>query len=130
HPQYSTSGLLFLASATYGVIGERSGLKADQVYEQRVEQALTAIAGHTAKYGMATADLLDMMARHGPDYLHVVSSYEEPAVRLNLERGKELRWPLAFVFPSEGTFWSNHPYCVLDGADWVTAEQAEGARMF
>jgi Ca-activated chloride channel family protein len=41
-----------------------------------------------------------------------------------------LRWPLVFVFPSEGTFWSDHPYCILEGTDWVTGEQAEAARLF
>ncbi len=38
--------------------------------------------------------------------------------------------PLAFIFPAEGTFWSDHPYCILDRADWVTPEMAEAARLF
>ena len=37
---------------------------------------------------------------------------------------------MVFVFPSEGTFWSSHPYCVMDKTDWVTAEQAEAANQF
>ena len=79
---------------------------------------------------MVTTDLFNMMARQGPDYLHAIAAFEEGVVRLNLERGKDLRWPLVFVFPSEGTFWSDHPYCVLDGTDWVTAEQADVAHQF
>ncbi len=130
HPQYSNAGLLFLTSSIYGITGRTGGLKAEQVYEPRVEQALGAMAQHTAKYGMLTTDLFDMMARHGPDYLHAISAFEEGTVRMNLERAKELRWPLVFLFPSEGTFWSGQPYCVLDGTEWVNDEQAEAARMF
>lgn len=130
HPQYSNAGLLFLTSAIYGIMGQTSGLKAEQVYEPGVEQALGTMAQHTSKYGMLTTDLFDMMARHGPDYLHAISAFEEGTVRMNLERAKDLRWPLVFLFPSEGTFWSGQPYCILDGTDWVNEEQAEAARMF
>ncbi len=130
HPQYSNAGLLFLTSAIYGITGQTGGLKAEQVYEPRVEQALGTMAQHTSKYGMLTTDLFDMMARHGPDYLHAISAFEEGTVRMNLERAKELRWPLVFLFPSEGTFWSGQPYCILDGTDWVNEEQAEAARLF
>ncbi|MEQ1521067.1 MAG: VWA domain-containing protein [Aestuariivirga sp.] len=130
HPQYSSAGLLFLTSVIYGLTGQTSGLKAEQIYDQRVEHALSAIAKHTAKYGMVTTDLFKLMAQQGPDFLHVVAAFEEGVVRFNLEHGQELRWPLVFVFPSEGTFWSEHPYCILDGTDWVSPEQAEAARLF
>jgi len=130
HPKYSSAGLLFLTSVVYGITGQTNGLKAAQVYEPRVEQALSALAQNTSKYGMVTTDLFNLMAQHGPDYLHAVAAFEEGVVRFNLEHGQELRWPLAFVFPSEGTFWSNHPYCILDGTEWVSQEQAEAARQF
>ena len=51
-------------------------------------------------------------------------------MRFNVERQDELRFPLAFIFPQEGTFWSDHPYCILDGAPWVDAPQAEAAQWF
>lgn len=130
HPQYSSAGLLFLASAIYALTGQTNGLKSDQIYEPRVAEALAAIARHTSKYGMVTTDLFDMMARHGPAYLHAVAAFEEGTVRLNLERAKDLRWPLVFVFPAEGTFWSDHPYCILDGTDWVSDQQATAAEQF
>jgi Ca-activated chloride channel family protein len=130
HPQYSSAGLLFLASVIYATTGKTAGITADDIYAPEVEAALTTLAQNTAKYGMVTTDLLSNMARGGPAFLHVTSAFEEGAVRFNVERGAELRWPLAFVFPKEGTFWSDHPYCILDGAPWVTPEQAEAARLF
>lgn len=130
HPQYSSAGLLFVTSIVYGSLGQTGTLKAEQVYEPAVQQALLAMAQNTSKYGMVTTDLFDMMARLGPDYLQVLSAFEEGTVRLNLERSADLRWPLVFLFPSEGTFWSDHPYCILDGTPWVSKEQAEAATQF
>jgi Ca-activated chloride channel family protein len=55
---------------------------------------------------------------------------EADTVRFNVERGDELQFPLAFIFPSGGTIWADHPYCILDNADWVSEEQAEAAAIF
>jgi Ca-activated chloride channel family protein len=101
-----------------------------EIYSPEVETGMRTLARNTSKYGMISTDLLRLMAQHGPQYLHAVSAFEEGTVRLNLERGDELRWPVVFIFPSEGTFWSSHPYCILDGADWVDEEQAEAAKIF
>ncbi len=130
NPQYSSNGILFLASAIYAITGKTQGLEAQDIYEPRVEQALRTLAQNTSKYGMISTDLLNLMAKNGPQFLHAASAFEEGVVRLNAERGKDLRWPMVFLFPADGTFWSDHPYCILDGTSWVSAEQAEAARLF
>jgi Ca-activated chloride channel family protein len=130
HPQYSSAGLLFLASVIYAQLGITSGLTTEAVYSKPVTDALATLAGNTSKYGMVTTDLLSKMASGGPDFLHVSAAFEEGTVRFNLEHADELRWPLAFVFPKEGTFWSDHPYCILDQSGWVNTEEAEAARLF
>ena len=130
HPKYSSAGMLYMASFVYGVIGKTSGLTAEDVYDPKVETAMRTLAQNTSKYGMISTDLLRLMARNGPQFLHAVSAFEEGTVRLNLERGDELRWPVVFIFPSEGTFWSSHPFCILDGADWVDDERVEAANLF
>jgi Ca-activated chloride channel family protein len=130
HPQYSSAGFLFLTSAIYATAGKTSGLTSGLVYEPAVEKSLVALAHNTSKYGLLSTELLTLMAQQGPAFLHAVSAFEEGAVRLNVERASELRWPIVFVFPQEGTFWGDHPFCILDGADWVTPEQQEAARLF
>jgi Ca-activated chloride channel family protein len=69
------------------------------------------------------------MIVRGPNYLHAVTTSEAEMLKTNEERAGELRFQLAFIFPAEGTFWSEHPYCLLD-ADWVSDEQAEAAVIF
>ncbi len=130
HPRYSNAGLLTMTSFVYAMTGKTDDLTAAEVYASDVENALKALAQNTSKYGMITTDLLRLMALQGPRYLHAVATFESDTVRLNLDRGDELRFPLAFIFPSEGTFWGNHPYCILDKAEWVSDDQAEAAAIF
>jgi Ca-activated chloride channel family protein len=130
HPQYSSAGLLFLAQVIYAVTGKTQGITAADIYAPQVQTALETLAANTSKYGMITTDLLTSMAQQGPAYLHVASAFEEGSMRMNAEKAAQLRWPLAFIFPAEGTFWSEHPYCILDGSGWVKPEEAEAARMF
>jgi Ca-activated chloride channel family protein len=129
-PQYSSAGLLFFSSAIYAITGKTKGLDSKEIYAPEVESGLRTLAQNTSKYGMISTDLLNLMARNGPQFLHAASAFEEGVVRVNVERSKDLRWPLVFLFPADGTFWGDHPYCILDGASWVTAAQAEGARAF
>ena len=130
HPKYSNAGLLTMTSFVYGMSGKAGTLKAADVYAPEVETALRVLAQNTSKYGMITTNLLRLMAQQGPGFLHAVATFESDTVRLNLERRDELRFPVAFIFPSEGTFWGNHPYCILDKAEWVNKEQAEAAAIF
>ena len=130
HPQYSSAGLLFLASVIYATTGKTDGISVDDIYSPEVEAALRSLAQNTSKYGMVTTDLLNSMAKFGPSFLHVTSAFEEGTVRFNLERQADLRWPLAFIFPQEGTFWSDHPFCILDKSGWVSPEQAEATTLF
>ena len=130
HPLYSSAGMLFLSAFSYGISGKTAELSAADIYEQDVKAAFKKLAQNTSKYGMISTDLLRMMAEHGPSFLHAVSAFEEGTVRLNLERASELRFPVAFIFPEEGTFWSSHPYCIMDYADWVNDDQVEAAQIF
>lgn len=128
HPAYANSGLLSMTSFVYGVVGSQGPLAAAQVYE--AEEAMRTLEQNTSKYGRQAPALLDLMARQGPSYLHAAAVPEAEAVRFNVERGGELQFPLAFIFPAGGTIWADHPYCILDNADWVGDEQAEAAAVF
>jgi hypothetical protein len=70
------------------------------------------------------------MQLRGPTYLHAVINYESNVVRWNKDYALTLRYPLVLVYISGGTFWVNHPICLLDGASWVTAEMKEVGNKF
>jgi len=130
HPKYSNVGMLFMTAFVYGVEGKSENLQAADVYAPDVEASMRALAQKTSKYGLISTKHLDAMAAHGPQFLHAAAAFENDTVQYNIDKKDQLRFPLAFIFPSEGTFWTDQPYCIFDKADWVTPEQAEAAKMF
>ena len=130
HPAYANSGLLSMTSFVYGIAGRTDSLTVADVYSDEVQTAMRALEENTARYGRQAPALLELMAREGTGYLHAAAVPEAEVVRFNVERGDELTFPLAFIFPAGGTIWADHPYCILDNADWVSDEQAEAAGIF
>ncbi|NKQ34858.1 MAG: VWA domain-containing protein [Chloroflexi bacterium] len=130
HPGYANSGLLSMTGFVYGVTGQTTDLTAADIYTPEVEEAMRALEEVTAKYGRQAPALLELMAQQGPGYLHAAAVPEADTVRFNVERGDELAFPLAFIFPAGGAIWADHPYCILDNADWVSEEEAEAAAIF
>lgn len=130
HPAYANSGLLAMTSFVYGIAGQAEELTPAQVYSPEIEAAMRTLEQNTSKYGRQAPALLELMAQEGPSYLHAAAVPEAEALRFNIDRASELAFPLAFIFPSGGTIWADHPYCILDNTDWVTEEQAEGAQIF
>ncbi len=130
HPAYANSGLLSMTGFVYGVTGKTDTLTAADIYTPEVEEAMRALEQVTSKYGRQAPALLEAMVRQGPSYLHAAAVPEAEVVRFNIERADELAFPLAFIFPSGGTIWADHPYCVLDNAEWVDETEAEAAVIF
>jgi Ca-activated chloride channel homolog len=130
HPAYANSGLLSMTTFVYGILGSTTTLQPAQVYQPEVEAAMIALEQNTSAYGRQSPALLDLMAKQGPSFLHAAAVPEADVVRFNVERGQELQFPLVFIFPSGGTIWAEHPYCILDNADWVSAGQKEAAQIF
>jgi Ca-activated chloride channel family protein len=129
HPDYSNAGLLSLTALAYSTVGKTEGLTADEVYSDVVVEAFRGVEQNTYHYGLQSRPLMQVLAQRGPEYLHAVATSEAETLKTNAEFGSTMRYPLAFIFPSKGTFWSEQPYCILDG-DWVTDDQKEAAKIF
>ncbi len=129
HPAYSNTGLLAMTSFVYGIAGSDT-LTGAEVYQPEIEKAMRILEQNTAKYGRQSSGLFNLMVEQGASYVHAIAASEETTIRYNIEHRDELRFPLAFIFPSGGTIWADHPYCILDNADWVSDEQVEAAAIF
>lgn len=129
HPDYSNVGLLAMTSLAYSTLGKTEGLTADEVYSDTVVQAFAGVEQNTYHYGLQSRPLMQILAQRGPDYLHAVTTSEAETLKTNAEFGSTMRYPLVFIFPAKGTFWSEQPYCVLD-AEWVSDDQKEAAGIF
>ena len=129
HPDYSNVGLLAMTALTYSTLGKTEGLSADEVYSETVVEAFRRVEQNTYHYGIQSRPLMQILAQRGPEYLHAVTTSEAETLKTNAEFASSLRYPLVFIFPAKGTFWSEQPYCILDG-DWVSEEQKEAAEIF
>jgi Ca-activated chloride channel family protein len=58
-----------------------------------------------------------------------VTSSETSTLKTNEVNKDSMQFPFVFIFPAEGAFWMDNPFCILDG-DWVSAEQHEAAELY
>jgi Ca-activated chloride channel family protein len=130
HPEHSNSGMLSLVAEVYSAVGVTEGLTVDKVKSKSVMDSVGAVEQQVYHYGMKDTDILLRMTQRGPEYLHAVTSYEANVIKWNRDHADELRFPFVAIYPDDGTFWVENPYCVLDGADWVSEEEEEAAIIF
>jgi Ca-activated chloride channel family protein len=129
HPGSSNTGFLAMTSLAYNTLDITQGLTPELVRSEAVVAAFNQIEQHTYHYGLSTRSLFTAMARRGPSYLHAGTNSEIGVLATNFYQAEELRFPLAFVAPKEGAFWSENPYCILE-TEWVTDEQREAAAIY
>lgn len=129
HPGFSNTGLLMMTALAYSTVNKTAGLTVDEIYSDQVQLAFSELEQNTYHYGIQNRPLMQLLAQRGPDYLHAITSSEAEVLKANAEFGESMRFPLVFIFPAKGTYWSEQPYCILN-ADWVSAEQKEGAAIF
>jgi Ca-activated chloride channel family protein len=130
HPEHSNSGMLSLVAEVYSAAGLTEGLTVDLVKSQAVIDSVAAVEQRVFHYGKKDTDILLRMTQRGPEYLHAVTSYEANVIKWNRDHQAELRFPFVAIYPDDGTFWVENPYCILDAADWVSDEQEEAAAIF
>jgi Ca-activated chloride channel family protein len=129
HPEHSTTGLTMLATLAYNALDRTEGLTPELVKSEPVREAFRTVEAHTYHYGLSTRYLMTLMAQRGPSYLHAVTSSETSTLKTNEVNKDSMRFPFVFIFPAEGAFWMDNPFCILDG-DWVSAEQHEAAELY
>jgi Ca-activated chloride channel family protein len=131
HPEYSNSGICAVIASTYAGAGKQRGLTAADLADQQVIDFLSAVEKSIIHYGSSTGFFASRMFERGPSYLSAAVMYENLVVHQENERltGASNQMPVVAIYPKEGTFWSNHPYIVLN-ASWVTDEQREAAGLF
>lgn len=131
HPAYSNSGIVSIIAETYAGLGKQRGLTESDLQLPELKDFMTGVESSVIHYGTSTGFFGDRMFERGPSYLSAAVLYENLIVAQETKRinGQSSQIPVVAIYPKEGTFWSNHPYAVLN-ASWVTAEQKEAAGLF
>jgi len=131
HPEYSNSGIVSIIAEAYAGAKKVRGLTEADLQSQEVIEFMTAVEKSIIHYGTSTGFFGDRMFERGPSYLSAAVLYENLVVDQESKRisGESSQIPVVAIYPKEGTFWSNHPYVILN-APWVSAEQKEAAELF
>ena len=126
-PDFSTSGLSFVVAEYYAALGKKEGLTEQDIANQAARKRVRDIERSIVHYGDTTLFIAEQLKKEGPGYASAVAMEEVTLLDFNRTRGD--RDKLVAIYPEEGTFDSDSPFFVLD-ADWVSAEQKEGAQKF
>jgi Ca-activated chloride channel family protein len=126
----SNSGTLTAAILCMRGLGKTRGLTLGDVSAGNgCGQMIAAVEKAKVHSGKKSAWLLDRMRTGGPEYLDAITSYEQEVIEFNKNKSG-LREPMVSVYPQDGTVVVTHPFAILDGAPWVSAEQAKAAEIF
>ncbi|MFZ5878323.1 MAG: extracellular solute-binding protein [Chloroflexota bacterium] len=131
HPAYSNSGIVSIIAETYAGLGKQRGLTESDLKSAELKEFMTGVESSVIHYGTSTGFFGERMFERGPSYLSAAVLYENLIVAQESRRlnGQSSQVPVVAVYPREGTFWSNHPYVIVN-APWVTPEQKEAAQAF
>jgi Ca-activated chloride channel family protein len=131
HPNYSNSGLVSVVAEAYAATNKQRGLTAADLQDAKVQTFMSQVESSIIHYGTSTGFFADRMFKGGPSYLSAAVMYENLVAAQEDARlkGTSSQLSVVAIYPKEGTFWSDHPYAILN-APWVTAEQKEGAKDF
>jgi Ca-activated chloride channel family protein len=129
HPEFSNSGLLAVLAEAYAGAGKTRGLSEADIRSPKTRKFMSAVESSLVHYGKSTGFFAEKMVARGPSYLSAAVLYENLVIESYGPSAKpKADVPLVAIYPREGTFWSDHPFCVLD-APWVTADQKKGAEL-
>ena len=131
HPAYSNSGIVSIIAETYAGLDKQRDLTESDLNSPELKDFMTGVESSVIHYGTSTGFFGDRMFERGPSYLSAAVLYENLIVAQETKRnnGQSSQIPVVAIYPQEGTFWSNHPYAIVN-APWVSAEQKEAAQIF
>lgn len=131
HPNHSNSGIVSVIAETYAGVGKQRDLTLDDLQDTGVKTFVADVESSIIHYGRSTGFFAERMFERGPSYLSAAVLYENLIVAQESKRlaGESSQLPVVAIYPKEGTFWSNHPYAILN-APWVTDEHRAAAEDF
>ena len=128
HPEFSNSGFLAVLAEAYAGAKKTRGLNAADLDAVPTRKFLESIEGTVVHYGKSTGFFADKMLQRGPSYISAAVLYENLVIESYSSKTPPPQ-PLVAIYPKEGTFWSDHPYSILD-ADWVGPDDRKAAEQF
>jgi len=131
HPDYSNSGFETILAMAYAATKPDRALTLADVQKPETAAFINKVESSVAHYGSSTGFFGDAMIKRGPTYLSAATVYESVVVSSYDANGnsKNPDDSLVAIYPSDGTFLSDHPVCI-PAATWITADQKAAADVY
>jgi Ca-activated chloride channel family protein len=131
HPNFSNSGIISVIAEAYAGAEKQRDLTLEDLRDPELKAFMTDVESSVIHYGESTGFFARRMFERGPSYLSAAVMYENLVAAQEAKRlsGESAQPPVVAIYPREGTFWSNHPYIILN-APWVSEAQREAAEIF
>ncbi len=130
HPDYSNSGITSILATVYAAADKTRDLTVADVQQPQVGEFLAEVESSIIHYGESTGFFARQMFNRGPAYLSAAVMYENLVVEsYDQARYPNRQLPVVAIYPDEGTFWSDHPYAILN-APWVNDELRAAAEIY
>ena len=131
HPEFSNSGLVAIIAQAYTGANKQRDLTVADIQAAMTQRLMADVQKSIIHYGSSTGFFANRLFEKGPSYLSAAVMYENLVINQETKRlnGESFQLPVVAIYPKEGTFWSNHPYAILN-ASWVSDEEREAAEIF
>jgi Ca-activated chloride channel family protein len=126
-PDNSNAGIDALIAEYYTAVGKARGLTVADIQSTQAQDFVTNLESSITHYEDSSELLADNMFKQGPTYLDAIITYEGLVVQAN--QRPHLPFPVVAIYPKEGTFYSDHPFTILQ-AGWVTPTKKAAALLF
>lgn len=125
HPSSSNSGVMATNAIAYASlqrsfpsIVEMNNVTPQQIQSGKIFDAMKNLASAVVQYSPSTGNLTDVFARSGMYYLNAIVTYESLVKEANRNPRKAPGSPkIVAIYPSEGTFYSDHPVAIVNRPD-------------
>lgn len=125
HPDYSNSGLDAVIAMNYAAVNKTRALTATDIASTKTKDFVSNVESSVIHYGDSTGFFADNMFKNGPGYLSAAVMYENLVVEANSGQSyKNLAYPVVAIYPKEGTFYSDHPFTILQNSGMTAAKKA------
>jgi len=113
-PETSNSGLDAVIAEYYASFRKTSDLSVADVNDQGAQNFVTGIERSIIYYGESTGFFANQMCEKGTGYLSAAVLYESDVVEMNTGKlTSTCPEQVVAIYPNEGTFYSDHPFAIL-----------------
>ncbi|MBN2152882.1 MAG: substrate-binding domain-containing protein [Candidatus Lokiarchaeota archaeon] len=130
-PRLSNSGFCTIIMEVAAAAGKNSSdLTLEDLSDASIKAWVKQFESVAVQYGKSTGYLIQSMLQAGPSGITTAFLYENLVIESAAEAQAQWADRIMAIYPAEGCVHSDHPFCLLDHAPWMTPTLLNISRCF